>query len=372
MIKFFCLLVLTFTAVTSGKPRGRIISGSDAKEGEYPYYALLSSVIPGGFLFSQSERCGGNVLAHHWILTAAHCVLHHEPQNIWVHVGFIDQRKIKYQQRSSAAAKFVHPGYREDNHSPLYPNDIALLNLKQGFFFYALVRPIALPRSKRDRVFDYEFCEVAGFGDSKMGMDDRVFPDVLQKAETNIYGAARCKQKWGWRLHTDLHVCAFKPSTFISVCQGDSGGPLSCFDHSRNETVLRGLSSWVQADCDGFGYPQVFARVSWYVGWVKDTMRYGEWVMGECSVSCGEGTRLDRRTCDLEVYCDDPDVVLNRVSKCTMPACPDFSDVCRDLECSPDAVCLPGDLNEDYECKCLPEYDGNGKICNLLYQGESL
>ena len=101
MIKFFCILILTFTAATTSEPiRDRVISGSDAKTGEFPFYALMSMVVPGGILFFGSERCGGNILAHHWVLTAAHCVQHHKPENTWAHVGFIDQRKLKYQQFS--------------------------------------------------------------------------------------------------------------------------------------------------------------------------------------------------------------------------------------------------------------------------------
>lgn len=79
-----------------------------------------------------------------------------------------------------------------------------------------------------------------------------------------------------------------------------------------------------------------FTRVSSYVDWVKDTTRYGPWVVGECSASCGEGTRLDRRTC---VGDNCQDSVLHRVSECEMPDCEDGRDVCKELECSPDAVC---------------------------------
>jgi len=77
-------------------------------------------------------------------------------------------------------------------------------------------------------------------------------------------------------------------------------------------------------------------------------------------VSCGEGTRLDSRTCAGD-NCQDPYNILHRVSKCKKPDCVDGRDVCKVLECSPDAVCE----EEEGKFGCQPEFEGDGFDCSF-------
>ena len=46
---------------------------------------------------------------------------------------------------------------------------------------------------------------------------------------------------------------------------------------------------------------------------------YGEWELGDCSVTCGEGIREDKRKC-LQGSCDQN--LLTRTEKCTKDICP--------------------------------------------------
>ena len=362
--KYYCffILVLSFSLFTSGnKITGRIIAGSDAPHGKYPYYAFLSAVKD-----QQPYQCGGVILAHRWILTATHCTEGHQPENIWVHAGFLESRQRKFQQRSPAVKKYEHPGYYR--YGPIVsgpigpthtPNDICLLFLRTPFFFYSLVRPAVLPVSSKDKVRGLEPCDIVGFGDTEIG-EGETYPDVLQEADTNIYPDAKCYKKLYWHFDPEIQVCILKPNSKNNACSGDSGGPLTCFDQKRNASVLRGVTSWGTLSCNISQDPTVYTRVSFYVDWIKDTIRYSSWVIGDCSVSCGEGTRLDKRTCTGD-YCSDPDIILHRVSTCKMPACPSGEDVCSDLKCSPDAVCFPE--KGYYQCKCLPEFVGDGRDC---------
>ena len=55
-----------------------------------------------------------------------------------------------------------------------------------------------------------------------------------------------------------------------SACHGDSGGPLVCEENGK--WVLRGVTNWVTSElCPGDAYT-VFAKVGFYVNWIKIQM----------------------------------------------------------------------------------------------------
>ena len=59
------------------KPRGRIVGGTDAPKGAWPWQAQIRTTS--GFLF-----CGGTLVAPQWVVTAAHCVPNTSPSDIRV------------------------------------------------------------------------------------------------------------------------------------------------------------------------------------------------------------------------------------------------------------------------------------------------
>lgn len=55
-----------------GRRKGRIIMGRETDEGEFPWQASLQLLHPVlGFI---GHWCGGVLIHHNWILSAAHCV----------------------------------------------------------------------------------------------------------------------------------------------------------------------------------------------------------------------------------------------------------------------------------------------------------
>ena len=51
------------------KSRSRIVGGTDAKPGSWPWQVLLDNKA-----FEGPVACGGSILIPYWVITAAHCV----------------------------------------------------------------------------------------------------------------------------------------------------------------------------------------------------------------------------------------------------------------------------------------------------------
>lgn len=69
---------------------------------------------------------------------------------------------------------------------------------------------------------------------------------------------------------TERHLCALKARSY-GICFGDSGGPLVLND--TNELI--GIVSFGLPCADGV--PDIFTRVSEYVGWIKNAIRRNQY-----------------------------------------------------------------------------------------------
>ncbi|CAF3603022.1 unnamed protein product, partial [Rotaria socialis] len=64
-------------------------------------------------------------------------------------------------------------------------------------------------------------------------------------------------------------VCAGAHGGGRDTCQGDSGGPLMY--ESNGQWFLNGIVSYGR-ECALAGYPGVYARVSYYLPWIKSKL----------------------------------------------------------------------------------------------------
>ncbi|KAF5287277.1 hypothetical protein FQR65_LT02150 [Abscondita terminalis] len=93
-------------------------------------------------------------------------------------------------------------------------------------------------------------------------------PVTLQEITTTSLSYERCQQmqpKVLFILWDDKQICVFKQNG-TGLCSGDSGGPLA-YDNK-----LVGLVSWGRKCANG--YPDIFTRVSGYVGWIDQIKQY--------------------------------------------------------------------------------------------------
>ena len=367
------VILFSFTLVFAQSERvKRIIDGNDAPPGKWPFYAFLQ------IEFDKTNKifhdCGSVILSRAWVLSAAHCTAGVASKNILVFAGFPDSTLSGYQQRSEVVSKHEHPRF----YKKYLRHDIVMLRLKTLLNFNSLTRPIALPGDKENVVADFTRCHIIGFGMTRPHFEPKNYPKkrrILQQAEISIAPLNGCRERFGGQFVDQSNVCVDDPGTRRGICQGDSGGPLAC--HDDEKYVVRGVASFVKAGCGD--PPDVFTRVSFHLDWIREKMECGEWKVGVCGVSCGEGTRRDTRICHVT---DVSHHLLNRISICRMPDCPGGllistrqvlifqvkfyqfylgEDFCKDLFCSPNAECRKN--SGKFQCECLPGFYKEGTDC---------
>ncbi|XP_042298903.1 transmembrane protease serine 7-like [Sceloporus undulatus] len=231
----------------------RIVGGSDAQEGEWPWQVSLQ--------FAGVAYCGASVISKEWLLSAAHCFQGNRLSDprIWTaHMGMRIQGKAKFV--STLRRIIIHEYYNSQN----YDYDIALLQLSTPWAdtMRSLIQPICLPPATF-RVYPGEKCWVTGWG-QKQETDDEA-PAVLQKAEVEIVDQTLCHSTYG--LITARMLCAGMMSGKRDSCKGDSGGPLSCRSKGDGKWLLIGIVSWGYG-CGRPNFPGVYTRVSNFATWI--------------------------------------------------------------------------------------------------------
>jgi len=226
----------------------RIVGGVHAHPNSWPWQVRLQA--DGGL-------CGGTLIDTRHVLTAAHCF--RTPivtQNYMVYVGMHDINQPVYGEQKIVAERiFMHEQYNPQTQE----NDMAIIRLSKPVTISDKINVICLPGPEAHNA--NETVWVAGWGTTSF--QGQTSPILKQTSLHTM--PARCGQIYA-NYNNQKQMCAGAHGGGRDTCQGDSGGPLMF--ESNGQWFLNGVVSYGR-ECALNGYPGVYARVSYYLPWIR-------------------------------------------------------------------------------------------------------
>ncbi|KAJ8719346.1 hypothetical protein PYW08_011521 [Mythimna loreyi] len=232
----------------------RISGGTQAAEGMHPYIVALTVGVPISILF-----CGGSLVAHRTVLTAAHCLKTMDRiESLRAVVG--TSRWNSGGTAHALSRSLIHPDFVEN----AYMNDIALAYTASYIVFDTVVRPVTLSFAF---VPQKVLVRLAGWG-TKSAASKTLMSHLHELVSTTVDGN-ECAARWSISpkpntptLDPRTELCTFH-SMDHGTCYGDSGGALTRVDNGQQI----GVASWMFPCAQGF--PDVYARISSYQSWLQ-------------------------------------------------------------------------------------------------------
>ncbi|CAG0886147.1 unnamed protein product [Cyprideis torosa] len=243
----------------SGSYHGKIVGGSPAEVGSWPWAATLG-IDDGGLIV---EKCGGTLIADGWILTAAHCVVKETVLGDHDIFNLTDVRHIDYPPKRV----IPHPQYRIPESRS---NDIALIEFDNSQGYTDAIFPACLPFELTGTLEGHTPFAI-GWGTVGFKQPQS---DVLREVQLTVISNSVCEgifKRFKDASITEQHLCAYQEGK--DTCQGDSGGGLFLpivdpEDPGRLEFQVIGVVSF-GFRCGVSGFPGVYTRVTEYLDWIE-------------------------------------------------------------------------------------------------------
>lgn len=248
----FAFLFALFFTIDCFQIQPRIVNGSSSERGQFPFFAYLDLKLR--FQPNTIFICGGSLLNHEFVLTAAHCVCN--ATKVAVHLGSLQQDEFEKGRHVFFARKkhfYIHPEYDDDS---LW-NDIALIKLSRPAVYSRLIQPISFPT----------VCEIPtgidltaiGNGITKTESD---LAKTLQHTTLTTIPHSECSESFSFDVNAVFCVNGLKKN---GICDGDSGGPLI---HPIDHT-LYGIASFAnETYCEEL--PQGCTNVFHFYPWISE------------------------------------------------------------------------------------------------------
>lgn len=165
-----------------------IVNGKDAENREFPWQISLQIKSDKG----ASHRCGGSILNHKYILTAAHCVMrnaYESKDKLKVIVGdymLNDTHEVEHQELE--IDKVIGHFHYKPHKS--HVNDIAILKVVEKVNYSPTIQPVCLPTGNFSTAGKSGW--VSGWGRLN-GSDPKATASTLQKLQVSILEDEECR-----------------------------------------------------------------------------------------------------------------------------------------------------------------------------------
>ena len=245
------------------KSMARVVGGRNAHFGEWPWQVLIKEATWLGLWMK--TKCGGVLIDHRWVLTAAHC----QPGfwgSLLVVVGEYDLtgdvENLKPIQKP-VKRMIVHRNYNPTT----FENDIALMELESPFDVQPHVVPICLPEPGEE--FVGQVAHVAGWGKLSYGGP---IPSILQVVKLPILANDKCQEMFNNAGHDKeikpTFLCAGYTDGGKDSCEGDSGGPLMVQKSNGHWVLVGTVSHGIK--CAEPNLPGVYMKTAAYRLWIDN------------------------------------------------------------------------------------------------------
>ncbi|XP_076272325.1 chymotrypsin-1-like [Rhynchophorus ferrugineus] len=224
----------------------KIVNGTDAEEGEFPFMVSLRHGV--------DHACGGTIINSKHVLTAAHCVCDYgnAKNTDGYNIQYGSIHITRTYERTMEVEKFICADYNPQ----LGTNDVAIVRLVSTLPMIDGWQSVYL---KNDLKTDFQHDGwVVGWGRL---WDAGPIPSVLQKLQVTTLSDSAC----GTQHDSDHHLCAKSIGPVGGICNGDSGGALIV---SGGGQV--GIASFITTTCGTTTdvTPDGFSKVSTYYQWI--------------------------------------------------------------------------------------------------------
>lgn len=280
-------MIVFFACAAHAAPR--IVNGEPAQPGAQPWMAAL--LKKGSAPLRAAHFCGGTLIQPRIVLTSAHCVVDHQPQEIEVLLNSDSLRPPYQGERLAVSAISIHPDYNPWNQK----NDIALIllakpsgqppvaidagvetllkTLQPGKLAVALGWGATRPSDQATPVVTEDLdCMITSISQNTP-LDDQfdcmIYPrggsPELLRVELPLVDAATCRAVYPEEWLSSTMLCAGYAEGGKDTCTGDSGGPLLI--ESGQRAVQVGITSWGTgcAQPDSYG---VYTAIWPYRDWI--------------------------------------------------------------------------------------------------------